>query len=142
MECAKAFFSEMEQVRGRLQNNSYKGLDYYIYFLGVGKGRQLAGIVLDNWSHGRHKHVWLSASSDLQFDARRDLDDIGAAHIPTSPLMKISAVHSIPLKSGVLFSTYSTLIAVSKSHKKPLSRLEQIIKWCGPNFEGCILLGR
>jgi hypothetical protein len=40
---------------------------------GVGKGRQLAGIILENWLHGRMKHVWFSVSSDLRLDARRDL---------------------------------------------------------------------
>jgi len=40
---------------------------------GVGKGRQLAGIIYENWLNGRKKHIWLSASSDLSFDARRDL---------------------------------------------------------------------
>ena len=48
---------------------------------GVGKGRQLAGIILENWSRGRHRHVWLSASRDLERDARRDLDDIGCTDI-------------------------------------------------------------
>ncbi|CAM9778168.1 unnamed protein product, partial [Hapterophycus canaliculatus] len=44
---------------------------------GVGKGRQLAGIMLENFLHGRRKHVWISVGNDLAFDARRDLDDLG-----------------------------------------------------------------
>ena len=43
----------------------------------VGKGRQLAGIMLENFLHGRRKHVWISVGNDLAFDARRDLDDLG-----------------------------------------------------------------
>jgi P-loop containing NTP hydrolase pore-1 len=45
---------------------------------GVGKGRQLAGLVLENTLKGRSKHVWISIGTDLAYDARRDLDDIGA----------------------------------------------------------------
>jgi hypothetical protein len=26
-------------------------------------------------------HRWISVGSDLKFDARRDLDDVGAAHV-------------------------------------------------------------
>ena len=40
---------------------------------GVGKGRQLSAIILENFIQGRKKHIWLSALADLQFDARRDL---------------------------------------------------------------------
>ena len=44
---------------------------------GVGKGRQLAGIILDNLSRGRTRHVWFSSSADLRHDAERDLKDLG-----------------------------------------------------------------
>lgn len=44
---------------------------------GVGKGRQLAGLILENFKCGRKKAVWLSASADLHLDARRDLNDVG-----------------------------------------------------------------
>lgn len=40
---------------------------------GVGKGRQIAGIILDNFARGRRKHIWMSTSSDLHHDAERDL---------------------------------------------------------------------
>lgn len=59
---------------------------------GVGKGRQLAGIIAENWvqytlgggliSRGRHKAIWISESADLVFDCRRDLRDIGFGNIP------------------------------------------------------------
>lgn len=44
---------------------------------GVGKGRQISGILLDNFARGRCKHVWFSISADLRLDAQRDLQDIG-----------------------------------------------------------------
>ena len=44
---------------------------------GVGKGRTIAGLILENWRHGRHKHLWLSVGSDLKIDSQRDLNDVG-----------------------------------------------------------------
>ena len=32
---------------------------------GMGKGRTLAGFVVENIARGRNKHVWVSVSSDL-----------------------------------------------------------------------------
>jgi hypothetical protein len=45
---------------------------------GVGKGRTIAGLIWENWKHGRRKALWISIGSDLKYDARRDLDDVGA----------------------------------------------------------------
>ena len=44
---------------------------------GVGKGRQLSGIILDSCCRGRRRHIWLSTSADLRVDAERDLRDCG-----------------------------------------------------------------
>jgi hypothetical protein len=40
---------------------------------GVGKGRQIAAIILDNIARGRKQHVWISIASDLYHDAVRFL---------------------------------------------------------------------
>jgi hypothetical protein len=34
-------------------------------------------MVVENISRGRKKHVWISVSSDLYEDAKRDLSDLG-----------------------------------------------------------------
>ncbi|HQS34384.1 MAG TPA: strawberry notch family protein, partial [Sediminibacterium sp.] len=39
---------------------------------GAGKGRQVAGILLDNWLRGRRRAVWISKSDKLIEDAQRD----------------------------------------------------------------------
>ena len=39
---------------------------------GAGKGRQVAGIILDNWCKGRRRAVWISVSDRLLEDAQRD----------------------------------------------------------------------
>lgn len=38
---------------------------------GVGKGRTIAGLLLEQWRCGRHKAVWVSTSNDLVNDAKR-----------------------------------------------------------------------
>eukprot|EP01041_Mallomonas_annulata_P007017 gene7017-14279_t len=108
---------------------------------GVGKGRQLAGIILENSAMGRHKHIWLSASADLQYDARRDLDDIGASDIICHSLRQMP-YERIKERKGVIFATYTSLSSSSRkgNGKKSLSRLQQLVDWCGgEKFEGCIL---
>lgn len=79
---------------------------------GVGKGRQLAGIMFESWSRGLRRHVWLSVSSDLYLDAQRDLKDIGAGHIKSVALHKLPYA-PIDLKEGIVFATYSSLISAS-----------------------------
>lgn len=57
---------------------------------GVGKGRTVAGLILENWRCGRKRHVWVSVGSDLKFDARRDLDDVGGEDLEVHALNKLS----------------------------------------------------
>ena len=113
---------------------------------GVGKGRQLAGIILDQLSRGRSKHVWFSISSDLRTDAERDLRDLGchvAVHDGCQGLDKGNKGFGLSkeMQSGVLFSTYSTLVSATSGQKaKGGSRLSQLVDWCGgPSFEGCLM---
>lgn len=43
---------------------------------------------------------------------------------------------SVGVREGVVFLTYSSLIA---SSEKGRSRLQQLVQWCGPEFDGLIL---
>ena len=76
---------------------------------GVGKGRQVGAIIYDNFSRGRKKAIWFSASHSLLKDAERDLADIRfdteLIKIPTGSQNK-----AIANREGVLFCTYSMLI--------------------------------
>ena len=56
---------------------------------GVGKGRTIAGLIMENWRCKRKRHLWLTIGTDLRIDSRRDLDDIGATDIPLHPLNKL-----------------------------------------------------
>ena len=57
---------------------------------GVGKGRTISGMVLENYILKRKKILWVSVSSDLKIDSERDLRDIGADKIKVYALNKVS----------------------------------------------------
>lgn len=42
----------------------------------MGKGRQIAGLVREYMAAGGRRVLWVSTSSDLRYDARRDLQDV------------------------------------------------------------------
>uniref|UniRef100_A0A3Q2XJM8 Protein strawberry notch homolog 2 n=1 Tax=Hippocampus comes TaxID=109280 RepID=A0A3Q2XJM8_HIPCM len=120
-----------------LQNNQRAG------FLigdgaGVGKGRTVAGIILENYLKGRKKSLWFSISNDLKFDAERDLKDIDASTIPVHALNKIK-YGDTATSEGVLFATYSALIGESQAGGQHRTRIKQILDWCKPDFDGVII---
>lgn len=123
------------------------------YFIGdgtgVGKGRQISGIILDNWRQGRTKAVWVSKSPDLMRDAQRDVADVGG--MPADKLFAPKANAPIERNDGVAFVSYP---ALSKDHVDLLtqedvdrfwktidsneSRLGRLAKWLGRDFDGVI----
>ena len=54
----------------------------------MGKGRTIAGLLLENWRCRRKRHLWVSIASDLRVDARRDLDDVAAQDVSVHALNK------------------------------------------------------
>lgn len=103
----------------------------------MGKGRTLAAFVLEGLSRGIKKHVWISVSADLYEDAKRNLTDLGLGKYVQKKaynLSKFKATETIQHEEGVMFLTYSTLVAKN--------RLEQLIEWCGDGeaFGGLICL--
>jgi len=136
---------------------------------GMGKGRTLAGFVVENIARGRKKHVWVSVSSDLYEDAKRDIRDLGMGSYAENNCYNLGKLSygslgggSSTSKSkkkkgkrgkaakvkantgcydeGVMFCTYSALIGKSKNG----TRLEQLVEWCGGDnpeeFDGLIML--
>src|SRR5437868_8918430 len=95
---------------------------------GVGKGRILAGIIADNFNQGRERALWLSVNNDLLEATRRDLADLGLESIPLARINDYSAKEEITLPRGVLFSSYSSLIAAAKTGER---RIDQIQRWLG-----------
>ena len=104
---------------------------------GAGKGRQSAGIILDNWLQGRRKAVWISKSDKLIEDAQRDWSALGMERLLVTPLSRFPQGKPITLTEGVLFATYATLRSDEKPEK--VSRVRQIVDWLGSDFDGVII---
>jgi hypothetical protein len=104
---------------------------------GAGKGRQSAGIILDNWLQGRRKAVWISKSDKLIEDAQRDWSALGMERLLVTPLSRFPQGKPITLSEGVLFLTYATLRSDEKAEK--VSRVRQIVDWLGSDFDGVII---
>jgi predicted RNA methylase len=104
---------------------------------GAGKGRQVAGILLDNWLKGRRRAVWVSKSDKLIEDAQRDWSALGMERLLVTPLSRFRQGMPIRLEQGVLFTTYATLRSDARDEK--VSRVKQIVEWLGANFDGVII---
>ena len=126
-----------------LPNGSRKG-----FFIGdgtgVGKGREISGIILDNMMQGRKKAVWVSFNEGLIEDARRDFSGIGGNPALLFFQGKTKAGNPIQQRDGILFTTYSTLRGGEKKQATDLgqktgkTRAQQIIDWLGDDFDGVI----
>ena len=91
-----------------LPNGSRKG-----FFIGdgtgVGKGREISGVILDNLAQGRDKAVWVSFNRGLIEDARRDFAGVGGDPDLLFFQGDTKAGAAITRERGILFTTYSTL---------------------------------
>jgi len=126
-----------------LPNGSRKG-----FFIGdgtgVGKGREISGIILDNLVQGRKKAVWVSFNEGLINDARRDYSSIGGDPDRIFFQGKTKAGNELTQTDGILFTTYSTLRGGEKKQATDLgqsggkSRLQQMVEWLGKDFDGVI----
>jgi predicted RNA methylase len=96
---------------------------------GCGKGRQVAGIILDNWLQGRRRAIWISKSDKLLEDAQRDWSALGQERLLVQPLSRYRQGTPIRLAEGILFTTYATLRSQEREGKK--SRITQILDWVG-----------
>ncbi|NNM78056.1 methyltransferase [Sphingomonas sp. ID1715] len=101
---------------------------------GAGKGRQIAGIILDQWLRGRRRHIWLSKNETLLEDARRDWSALGGLALDIQPLSRWKLGAPLALDAGILFVTYPTL----RSGRDDATRLRQIVEWAGTDYDGVI----
>jgi hypothetical protein len=108
------------------------------YFLGdgtgAGKGRQIAAIILDQWLRGNRRHIWISKNEALLEDARRDWSALGGLPLDIQPLSQWKLGAPVQADCAILFVTYPTL----RSGRADATRLQQILDWAGPQFEGVI----
>jgi|GEM_PF-207685 len=105
---------------------------------GVGKGREIAGIILDNFNQGRKRAVWISNNAPLLKDAIRDWTALGGKKEDIFPQSKIKAESDIAQKEGILFTTYHMLRSSSKKDKGK-TRLQQIVDFFGKDYDGVIV---
>lgn len=116
---------------------------------GVGKGREIAGIILDNFNKGRKKAVWISLSQKLYQDAKRDAQSLGMDISKIYNLGKYKMDEDIKLEEGIMYTTYATLRQNLMSapsggkeyitSKQGKSRLNQLVRWLGNDFDGVIV---
>ncbi|WP_439486534.1 strawberry notch-like NTP hydrolase domain-containing protein [Blastomonas fulva] len=104
---------------------------------GAGKGRQVAGILLDNWLKGRRRAIWLSVSDRLLEDAQRDWASLGQERLLITPLSRFRPGTPIGLGEGIIFTTYATLRSQARGGRQ--GRLEQMVQWLGADFDGVIV---
>lgn len=122
---------------------------------GVGKGRTLAGIILDNWAQGRKKTVWLSETQNLGAAAVRDWTAMEQKESDLVNLSKYTRDTPIDRQTGILYTTYTTLasglesmaggaLKAKQAKGQPIgtlmkTRLDQVLTWLGPDFDGVII---
>lgn len=104
---------------------------------GAGKGRQAAGILLDNWLQGRRRAVWISKSDKLLEDAQRDWSALGQERLLITPLSRFHQGAPIKLEQGIVFTTYATIR--TQERKEKASRVQQLVDWLGADFDGVII---
>ena len=112
---------------------------------GLGKGREIAGIILDSFRQGRKKAVWISKNQDLFVDAKRDTTAVLGNSDNIFPHSKIKADSEIQNDSGILFTTYDTVASGLEMSGEELrnktgksARIDQIVSWLGKDFDGVI----
>ena len=86
---------------------------------GAGKGRQVAGIILDNWLKGRRRALWISKSDKLIEDAAARLVGARPGALLITPLSRFRQGTPIRLDEGILFTTYATLRSQANARTRP-----------------------
>lgn len=102
---------------------------------GAGKGRQAAACILDQWLKGNRRHIWISKNAPLLEDAQRDWTAIGGLPSDIIDLARWKIGEEITAPEGILFVPYGTL----RSARVEDTRLDQIVRWAGPDFQGVIV---
>ncbi len=124
---------------------------------GVGKGRQVAGILLDNFLQGRRRALWVSENRNLMRDAVRDWTALGG---PADVVFDLGDCKGpIERAGGICFASYDTLKGKPRrttentaSGQNPagvgraagIDRLAQVVAWLAgggeeEDFDGVIV---
>ena len=104
---------------------------------GVGKGRTISGILLDNFNSGRKKAIWISMNDSLAKDASRDItalfgkDDM---KFNFEGGKKAEKLKDTP--NRIMFLTYGKL---SQKFENDDSNFNRIVEWFGKDYDGVIV---
>ena len=108
---------------------------------GVGKGREIAGIIYDNWLQGRTKALWITKNYDLHAAAQKDWADVtGRSKKDVFTLHRPATKMAEPIRQteGILFLPYDTMKAFNKKNPE-ITRVKQAVTWLGPDFDGVVV---
>lgn len=104
---------------------------------GIGKGRTIAGMMLDNYNQGRKKAVWVTLNSSLVNDAKRDVKALfGDSDLVTQFVGGNKADSVLNTDEAIMVISYS---ALAKGFDNKDSNYEKIVKWLGKDFDGLIV---
>ncbi len=104
---------------------------------GVGKGRTLTGVILDNYMQGRKKAVWVTLNASLFRDMKRDVKALfGNSDLVHEFKGGKATEKSLNFSEGILAVSYDTM---SKGWDSVNSNFEKLIKWLGEGFDGVII---
>ncbi|MGH9946424.1 MAG: strawberry notch family protein [Pyrinomonadaceae bacterium] len=94
---------------------------------GTGKTATLAGVILDNWFQGRRRAVWFSVKADLIEAVSDEFQRLGLSP-PIKLINDFPTDGEIAFGDGIVFCTYRSLIARSRSGNR---RIDQLTRWLG-----------
>lgn len=104
---------------------------------GIGKGRTIAGMILDNYNQGRKKSLWVTLNSSLVNDAKRDIKAVfGNSDLVTQFVGGKKADSVLSKDETVMVISYT---ALSTGFDNTGSNFEKIVNWLGKDFDGLIV---
>lgn len=104
---------------------------------GIGKGRTIAGMMLDNYNQGRKKAVWVTLNSSLVNDAKRDVKALfGSSDLVTQFVGGNKADSVLNTDEAIMVISYSSL---STGFENKDSNFEKLVNWLGKDFDGLIV---
>ena len=104
---------------------------------GIGKGRTIAGMMLDNYNQGRKKAVWVTLNPSLVNDAKRDVKALfGDSDLVMQFEGGGKANKMFDKDEAILVVSYTTL---SRGYDNQDSNFAKIVEWLGKDFDGLIV---
>jgi hypothetical protein len=109
---------------------------------GVGKGREIAGVIYNNWQQGHKRTAWFTANhKELAAAARRDLGDVAGWTVKPKPdgsggVAKINSFRIDDYKAGGKEIPGEGVLVCSYDTMKNPARMAQIQAWLNGGAEG------